>query len=125
MQSFGSARRRKFSAQRDILRKRCDDYMFSGMPSTADGSQTCRLFRFGPRLCENSEVQFARGNSVSIFVDLKTNNAGTYRREKTIEKTILRILGPCTFSHSLDPKRTKQTPGASYSGLSCENRKLQ
>jgi hypothetical protein len=60
--------------------------------------------RLGPRLCENSEVQFARGNSVSIFVDLKTNNAGTYHREKTIEKTILRILGPCTFSHSLGPK---------------------
>jgi hypothetical protein len=31
----------------------------------------------------------------------KTNNAGDYRREKTIEKTVLRILASCTFSHSL------------------------
>jgi hypothetical protein len=41
---------------------------------------------------------------------LKTNNAGSYRREKTIEKTILRILGSCTFSHSLDPERTCRRP---------------
>jgi hypothetical protein len=32
---------------------------------------------------------------------LKTNSAGDYCREKPIEKTILRILCPCTFSHSL------------------------
>jgi hypothetical protein len=42
------ARTRKSFAQRDILRKPRDEYMFSGTPSTADGSQTCRLFRLVP-----------------------------------------------------------------------------
>jgi hypothetical protein len=42
---------------------------------------------------------------------LKTNNAGSYRREKTIEKTILRILGPCTFSHSLDHEQKRAALG--------------
>src|SRR6266849_4672936 len=55
----------------------------------------------GSRLCENSEVQFACRRSISISSIWKTNSAGNHYREKTIEKTILRILGSCTFSHSL------------------------
>jgi hypothetical protein len=58
-------------------------------------------FRFRSRLCENSKVQFARRNSVSISVDFKTNSVGNHRQERGTEKTILRILGSCTFSHSL------------------------
>ena len=37
------------------------------------------------------------------FVNLKINNAGQRYREEAIEKTILRILAPCVFSHSLAP----------------------
>jgi hypothetical protein len=58
----------------------------------------------GPRLCENSEVQFARRSSVSLLVDFKTNS-DNHRRKKGIEKTILRNLGSRTFSHSLGPNR--------------------
>jgi hypothetical protein len=36
----------------------------------------------------------------------KKNSAGCNRRRKKKEKTILRILCSCTFSHSLDPERT-------------------
>jgi hypothetical protein len=39
-------------------------------------------------------------------MNLKTNGAGDSYREKTIEKTILRIPGACTFSHSLGHFRT-------------------
>jgi len=59
----------------------------------------------GSRLCENSEVQFACRRSISISSIWKTNSAGNHCREKTIEKPILRILGSCTFSHSLGQKR--------------------
>jgi hypothetical protein len=37
---------------------------------------------------------------------VETDYTGDSFREKTIEKTILRVLGSSEFSHSLDPKRT-------------------
>ena len=37
------------------------------------------------------------------FVNLKINNARQRYREEAIEKTILRILASCVFSHSLAP----------------------
>jgi hypothetical protein len=36
------------------------------------------------------------------FANLKTNSAGGRPRKKAIEKTILRRVGSCAFSHSLD-----------------------
>jgi len=44
-----------------------------------------------PRLCEN----------LSISVSLKNERTDDRHRGKTIEKTMLRVLGSCTFSHSL------------------------
>jgi hypothetical protein len=41
---------------------------------------------------------------------LKTNSTGNHYREKIIEKTILRILASCTFSHSLEQERTWVAP---------------
>ena len=37
------------------------------------------------------------------FVNLKINNARQRYREEALEKTILRILASCVFSHSLAP----------------------
>jgi len=37
---------------------------------------------------------------------MKAWNLLAFCRKKKIEKTILRILGWCAFSHSLDPTRT-------------------
>jgi hypothetical protein len=37
---------------------------------------------------------------------VETDYTGDSFFEKTIEKTILRVLGSSEFSHSLDPKRT-------------------
>jgi hypothetical protein len=36
----------------------------------------------------------------------KKDSSGNHHRKKEREKTILFILGSCTFSHSLDPKQT-------------------
>src|SRR5207237_8983390 len=44
------------------------------------------------------------------FVNLKINNARQRYREEAIEKTILRILASCVFSHSLAPMRTSGHP---------------
>jgi hypothetical protein len=41
---------------------------------------------------------------------LRTNSAGDRYQEEAIEKTILRILGSCTFLHSLVPKPTFAPP---------------
>jgi hypothetical protein len=38
------------------------------------------------------------------FVDVETNCTGSFCRKKAIEKTMLGILGSCTFSHSLGQK---------------------
>jgi hypothetical protein len=51
-----------------------------------------------------------------IFVDVKTTCAGDTFQNKEIEKTILRILGFCAFSHSLGRKRRFGVP-PSTSGL--------
>jgi len=40
------------------------------------------------------------------FLNLRTNNAGQPYREEAIEKTILRIIASCAFSHSLAPLRS-------------------
>jgi hypothetical protein len=40
------------------------------------------------------------------LVNLKTKAAGDGYPRKAIEKTVLRFLGPRTFSHGLDPLRT-------------------
>jgi hypothetical protein len=72
---------------------------FAGYPKTPG----CDV-RFGSRLCENSDVELARRISVSISVE--TDYAGDSFCEKTIEKTILRVLGSSEFSHSLGQKLT-------------------
>src|SRR5262244_774410 len=55
----------------------------------------------GARLCENLGSQIARRRSFSISVSLKNERTDGRHRGKTIEKTMLRVLGSCTFSHSL------------------------
>jgi hypothetical protein len=35
---------------------------------------------------------------------LENNCTDKHYREQAIEKIVLRVLGSCTFSHSLDPK---------------------
>jgi len=49
-----------------------------------------------------------------IFVDVKTTCAGDTFQNKEIEKTILRILGFCAFSHSLGRKRRFGVPPATF-----------
>jgi hypothetical protein len=61
---------------------------------------------FGSRLCENSEIQIARRNSVSISSILEISSTASMRQERAIENIFLLALGLRTFSHSLDPKRT-------------------
>jgi len=56
------------------------------------------------RLCENSDVELARRISVSISFVVETDYTGASFCEKTIEKTILRVLGSSEFSHSLGLK---------------------
>src|SRR5262249_15203774 len=50
---------------------------------------------------ENLGSQIARRRSFSISVSLKNERTDGRHRGKTIEKTMLRVLGSCTFSHSL------------------------
>ena len=64
--------------------------------------------RSGPRLCENSEVEFSDRRFVSASSISKTNNAGDRCQAEAIEKTILRVLRSHTFSHSLGQKRPRQ-----------------
>jgi hypothetical protein len=40
------------------------------------------------------------------FLNLRTKNAAQRYQEEAIEKTILRILASCAFSHSLAPEPT-------------------
>jgi hypothetical protein len=72
----------------------------------ATKSQRCGKCRDGPWLCENSKIEFADRKFVSSFVNCKNNNAGERCREKTIEKTILRVALAGTFSHSLGQEQT-------------------
>jgi len=51
-----------------------------------EGRDVC----YGSWLRENSEIEFANGNSVTTSIDLKNKSAGDDCRNKTIEKTILR-----------------------------------
>ena len=46
-----------------------------------------------------------------IFVDMGVDCTANFFRKKAIEKTILRILCPSAFSHSLDPQRTSHLHG--------------
>src|SRR6202790_695368 len=55
---------------------------------------------FGSWLRENAEIEFANGNFVSTSINLKNKSAGDGRRDKTIEKTILRAFRARTFSRS-------------------------
>jgi hypothetical protein len=47
------------------------------------------------------------------LVNLKTNSAGDRYWEKAIEKTILRILGLCTFLHSVGQEDQFRPPSVS------------
>src|SRR6476660_1490648 len=60
--------------------------------------------RCGSRLCENSEIQIACRNSVSVSLILKINCTDGLCREKAIENIFLLVLGFGTFSHSLGQK---------------------
>jgi hypothetical protein len=42
---------------------------------------------------------------------VETDRTGDFSCEKTIEKTILRVLGSSEFSHSLDPQRKSPLSG--------------
>ena len=55
----------------------------------------------GSWLCGNSDFRSACRNFRFDFSNLKNNIASDYRREKTIEKTILRVPRARTFLHSL------------------------
>ena len=62
--------------------------------------------RCGSRLSENSDVELARRIFCLNFVVVETEYTGDSFCEKTIEKTILRVLGSSEFSHSLGQKAT-------------------
>jgi hypothetical protein len=66
--------------------------------------------RFGSRLCENSEVQIARRNSVSISLISEINCPANLCQRKAIENIFLLILGFRTFSHSLGQKASVGPP---------------
>src|SRR5215813_8740032 len=68
----------------------------------------------GARLCENLGSQIARRRSFSISVSLKNERTDGRHRGKTIEKTMLRVLGSCTFSHSLGQHRKQLTATRSF-----------
>jgi len=58
------------------------------------------------RLCEDSDVELARRNFVSITLNRKRTAVAIAVEGGTREKTILRILCARTFSHGLGTKRT-------------------
>ena len=60
-------------------------------------------FRFGSRLCENSNVQLACRIFRLDFVAAETNCTGNFRRKKAIEKIILRVesVGTATAAAAL------------------------
>jgi hypothetical protein len=64
--------------------------------------------RNGSRPCENSEMEFADRKLISTSSILKTKDAGNHCREKTTEKTILRLSRARTFSHSLGHKQPRR-----------------
>ena len=70
--------------------------------------------RSGSTLCENSDAQLACRTSISISVDAGVNYTDNFFRKKAIEKTILRILWPIAFSHSLGQTRKS----ARFTGMS-------
>jgi len=61
---------------------------------------------FDPRPCENSDVQLACRTSNLDFVDMGVDCMPTSSGKKALRKTILRILCPSAFSHSLDHIRS-------------------
>src|SRR5262249_28082477 len=77
------------------------DKVTSAIPPTRAFLSAMFDDRFGARLCENLGSQIARRRSFSISVSLKNERTDGRHRGKTIEKTMLRVLGSCTFSHSL------------------------
>src|SRR5260370_41546326 len=78
----------------------------SATEGLADMGSRSGNFLFRPRLCENSEIQIACRNSISVSLISEINCADGSCREKAIENIFLCLLGFRTFSHSLDPKRT-------------------
>jgi len=62
-----------------------------------------------PRLCENSEIQIARRNSVSISLILEISFTASVCQESGIENIFLLALGFRAFSHSLDPSQTSNS----------------
>jgi hypothetical protein len=52
---------------------------------------------YGSWLRETSEIEFANGNFVTTSIDLKNKSAGDGCRNKTIEKTILRVFVRARF----------------------------
>jgi hypothetical protein len=65
-----------------------------------------RNVRNGSRLCENSEIQIACRNSISVSLISEINCTDSSCRDKAVENIFLRLLGFRTFSHSLGQKRT-------------------
>ena len=59
------------------------------------------------------------------FVNLKINNARQRYREEALEKTILRILASCVFSHSLAPIRTSGLERSPYGSEDSEARSIR
>src|SRR5262249_3005216 len=80
------------------------------------------------RLCENLGSQIARRRSFSISVSLKNERTDGRHRGKTIEKTMLRVLGSSTVSLSLGQNRKRLASHRSFrsariSGLCLSDRR--
>jgi hypothetical protein len=71
------------------------------MVATGDEAMIASDVAFGSWLCENSEIEISHRKFVSTSSILKNANAYEDCREKTIEKTILRVPRARTFLHSL------------------------
>src|ERR1019366_8630384 len=83
---------------------------------------TCDV-SFGSRLCENSDAQLACRTSISISSMWESIVLATSFGKKAIEKTILRVLRPSSFSHSLGHSRqgrARSKPGHVCCALKAE-----
>ncbi len=97
------------------VRLRSGDGIVSARTNTLIGAETklcyCnnrswRMFPMGPRLCENSCVGLPRGSFFSITLNRKRTALAAILERGKKEKTVLRPLCSCTFSHSLGQHQT-------------------
>src|SRR6266851_9373654 len=72
-------------------------------------NRSWRMFPMGPRLCENSCVGLPRGSFFSITLNRKRTALAAILERGKKEKTVLRPLCSCPFSHSLGHWRTSNS----------------